>query len=58
MSAGSRSQGFADLTVLMKSLMLARLVLKGPMTVTIGSAPSIVEDQPSVGIWKAVGLRP
>ena len=58
MSAGSESHGFADRTVLMKSLMPARLVLKGPMTVTIGSAPGLVDDQPSVGIRKAVGLRP
>ena len=58
MSAGSDSQGFADRTVSIKSWMPARLVLKGPMTVTIGSAPGLVDDQPSVGIRKAVGLRP
>lgn len=57
-SAGSESQGFADITVLMKIFMPARLVLKGPMAVTIGSAPGIVDDQPSVGIRNAVGLRP
>lgn len=28
------------------------------MTVTIGSAAANVEDQPSVGIREAVGLRP
>jgi hypothetical protein len=42
----------------MKSLVPTRLVLNGPMAVTIGSAPGLVDDQPSVGIRKAVGLRP
>src|SRR5256885_15248453 len=58
MSAGSESHGIKSMTVLIKSLMPARLVLKGPTTVTIGSAPGLVDDQPSVGIRKAVGLRP
>ena len=56
--AGSESHGFAAKTVLMKSLMPARLVLRGPIAVTMGSAPGIVDDQPSVGIRKVVGLRP
>ena len=46
------------MTAFMKSLMPVRLVLRGPMTVTIGSAPGLVDDQPSVGTRKAVGLRP
>lgn len=57
-SAGSESQGLAGITVLMKIFMPARLMLKGPMTVTIESAPGIVDDQPSVGIRNVVGLRP
>ena len=44
--------------VFMKSLMPARLVLRGPMTVVIGSAPGAVDDHPSVGIRNAVGLKP
>jgi hypothetical protein len=44
--------------VFIKSEMPAELVLKGPTTVTIGSAPGIIDDQPSVGIRNAVGLRP
>ena len=31
---------------------------KGPIDVTIASAPGNVEDHPSVGIRNAVGLRP
>ena len=42
----------------MKSLRPLTLVLKGPMTAAIGSAPGAVLDQPSVGIRKAVGLSP
>ena len=42
----------------MNSLMPTILVLRGPMTVVMGSAPGIVDDQPSVGILKPVGLRP
>jgi hypothetical protein len=38
--------------------MPSRLVLMGPMTPGIASAPTIVEHQPSVGMRKAVGLKP
>lgn len=58
MRAGSDSQGFAAIMVDMKCLMAQRLTLRGPMTVVIGSAPGIVDDQPSVGSRKPVGLRP
>ena len=58
MSAGSESQGLAERMVSMKSLMPKRLVLMGPMTVGIASAPGGVEAQPSVGMRNAVGLRP
>ena len=44
--------------VCMKSLRPSRLVLRGPMTVAMASAPGAMLDQPSVGIRKAVGLRP
>jgi hypothetical protein len=42
----------------MKSLIPSRLVLSGPITPVMGSAPAIVEHHPSVGTRKAVGLRP
>lgn len=58
MRAGSESQGFAARTVDMKSLRPERLVLRGPIDGTIGSAPGGVEDQPSVGMRKEVGFRP
>lgn len=44
--------------VFMTSLRPSRLVLRGPMTPGIGSAPAMVEHHPSVGIRKAVGLNP
>jgi hypothetical protein len=58
MRAGSDSQGLAAIVVDMKCLMAQRLTLRGPMTVVMGSAPGIVDDQPSVGSRKPVGLRP
>jgi hypothetical protein len=42
----------------MKSFMPSRLVLMGPITPGTGSAPAGVEHHPSVGILKAVGLKP
>jgi hypothetical protein len=44
--------------VFMNILIPSKLVLNGPMTPGIGSAPAIVEHHPSVGILKAVGLKP
>lgn len=56
--AGSESHGFEARMVDMKSLRPEMLVLRGPIAVTIGSAPGGVEDQPSVGMRKVVGLNP
>lgn len=56
--AGSESQGCAERIVCMKSFRPDRLVLRGPMTVAMGSAPGGMLDQPVVGMRKAVGLRP
>ena len=58
MRAGSVSQGFASMIVFINVLMPPRLVLRGPMNVTIASAPAAMDDQPSVGSRKAVGLSP
>ena len=58
MRAGSESHGFASMMVFMKALIPPRLVLSGPMTVTIASAPAAIDDQPSVGSRKAVGFNP
>ncbi len=58
MRAGSISQGLTSRIVFMKSWMPSRLVLMGPMTPGIGSVPAMVEHHPSVGIRKAVGLKP
>lgn len=58
MSAGSESHGLGEMTVFMKSFMPPRLLLMGPITPGMGSAPAIVEHHPSVGIRNAVGLKP
>jgi hypothetical protein len=55
---GSESQGFAPSTVCMKSSMPLRLRLSGPSTVGIESTAAAIDDQPSVGILKAVGFNP
>lgn len=44
--------------VFINILIPSRLMLKGPITPGIGSAPAIVEHHPSVGILNAVGLNP
>src|SRR6187402_2392870 len=46
------------MTTFMMSLRPSRLVLIGPITPAIGSAPAWVEHQPSVGIRNEVGLNP
>ncbi len=58
MRAGSESHGFASMIVFMNTLIPLRLVLRGPMTVTMASAPAAIDDQPSVGSRKAVGFNP
>lgn len=58
MRAGSDSQGFVSMMVFMKVLMPPILVLRGPMTVVIASAPAAIDDHPSVGSRKAVGFSP
>ena len=57
-SAGSESQGFASMMTFMKSAIPPRLALRGPTTAEMVSAPAIMDDQPSVGTRKAVGLKP
>lgn len=42
----------------MKSLRPWTVVLRGPITAGMGSAPGAMLDQPSVGMRNAVGLRP
>ena len=56
--AGSMSQGLESMTVRMKRTMPVREVLRGPITAAMGSAPAAVEHHPSVGMRKAVGLKP
>lgn len=56
--AGSDSHGFVSIIVFIKALIPPMLVLNGPMTVATASAPAAIDDQPSVGIRKAVGLSP
>ena len=56
--AGSVSQGLESMIVFMKRLRPERVVDRGPMTAGIASAPAAVEHHPSVGMRKAVGLRP
>ncbi len=58
MSAGSESQGFASIMTFMKSAIPPRLAHNGPTTEEMVSAPAIMDDQPSVGTRKAVGLKP
>jgi hypothetical protein len=56
--AGSTSQGLLSIIVFMKMSMPLMQLLRGPMTVVIGSAPGGVDDQPVVGMRNAVGLKP
>ena len=56
--AGSDSHGFVSMTVFINALIPAIEVLNGPITVTIASTPAAIDDQPSVGSRKAVGLSP
>lgn len=57
-STGSFSQGLESMMVFMKRDMPVRLVLNGPIEVTIASAPGRLLVHPSVGSRKAVGFKP
>lgn len=58
LSAGSESHGMDSMMTSIKSARPPRLVLNGLTTDYTISSAAIMDDQPSVGTRKAVGLKP